>query len=116
MRDVEQASLLARVKMLLQHAERIGDRHVPAGEAAEAGVRRLVQRLQRQLEKGFVSGRGHHSSRAAQIGRFTRQSTPLCRKPERLGTPKAGDPYTFGAGRPSPRLSRASSPGDGSFA
>ncbi len=45
-RDVEQAGMLASVKMLLHHAGRIGQRHRPAGERAKAGTGGRVQILE----------------------------------------------------------------------
>ncbi len=42
-RDVEQAGMLAGVKMLLHHAGRIGERHRPAGKRAKARACGLVQ-------------------------------------------------------------------------
>ena len=41
--DVEEADMLARVKVLLHHAGRIGQRHRPAGKGAETRAGRLVQ-------------------------------------------------------------------------
>ena len=49
MRDIEQAGGAAGMQVFLQHAQRIMDGHVVAGEQRHAGAHRQVERMERRL-------------------------------------------------------------------
>ncbi len=65
MGDVKKTDMSAGVKVLLHHAERISDRHVPASKAAKARASFFMQVMQRQsIQK---CGIAHNNSRVARM-------------------------------------------------
>ena len=67
--NIEQPGMIACVKVLLHHARRIGERHPPAGESAEARPREVMQIFERQFLRFNV---GHDFSRAHTFDRLRR--------------------------------------------
>jgi hypothetical protein len=89
-----------RVQMLFHHAERIGNRHLPAGKRREFRTRALVHRLERQLFEGFRSRHRHLSVRQhnpAVARRLVRPSVGSLRDSHSRNP--VGNTYTFGAGQ-----------------